>query len=53
VKETKFSQKPWTGKDRMDEDIQREIRRKKLFFRCKEPWEPGHRCMGKGKVHYI
>ena len=30
-----------------------ESRRKKLCFSCKEPWEPGHRCMGKGKVHYI
>lgn len=30
-----------------------EPRRKKLCFTCKEPWEPGHRCLGKGKVHYI
>jgi hypothetical protein len=37
----------------MDEETQRELRRKKLFFSCKEPWELGHRCMGKGKVHYI
>jgi hypothetical protein len=20
---------------------------------CKYPWELGHRCMGKGKAHYI
>jgi hypothetical protein len=37
----------------LDDDDQRELRRKKLCFSCKEPWEPGHRCMGKGKVHYI
>jgi hypothetical protein len=37
----------------MDEETQREIRRKKLCYSCKESWEPGHRCMGKGKVHYI
>jgi hypothetical protein len=53
AKETKFSQKPWTGKDRMDEETRREPRRKKLCFSCKEPWKSGHRCMGKGKVHYI
>jgi hypothetical protein len=41
------------GKDRMDEDTQRELRRKNLCFSCKEPWESGHQCMGKGKVHYI
>lgn len=50
-KEIKFPQKPWAGKDRTNEAIQREIRRNKLLFSCKDPWEPGHRCMGKGKVH--
>lgn len=20
---------------------------------CKKPWEPGHRCLGKGQAHYI
>jgi len=50
---TKFTQQTWTGKDRLDEDTRRELRRKKLCFSCKDPWEPGHRCMGKGKVHYI
>jgi hypothetical protein len=50
---TKPPQKPWTGKVRMDEETQRELRRKKLCYSCKEPWEPSHRCMGKGKVHYI
>jgi hypothetical protein len=41
------------GKGRMDEATRRELRRKQLCFTCKEPWEPGHKCMGKGKVHYI
>jgi hypothetical protein len=27
--------------------------RKKLFFNCRDPWVPGHRCMGKGEIHYI
>jgi hypothetical protein len=27
--------------------------RKKLFFSCRDPWVPGHRCMGKGEIHYI
>jgi hypothetical protein len=37
----------------MDEETQKELKRKKLCFSCKEPWELGHRCMGKQKVHYI
>jgi hypothetical protein len=41
------------GKGRMDEDTRRDLRRKQLCFTCKEPWDPGHRCMGKGNVHYI
>jgi hypothetical protein len=41
------------GKERMDEATRRELRRKQLCFTCKEPWEPGHKCMVKGKVHYI
>jgi hypothetical protein len=27
--------------------------RKKLCFNCRDPWVPGHRCMGKGEIHYI
>ena len=52
-KETKFPHKPWIGKDRMGEENQRELRRNKIFFSCKDPWESGHQCIGKGKVHYI
>ena len=41
------------GQGRMDEATRRELRRKPLYFTCKEPQEPRHKCMGKGKVHYI
>jgi hypothetical protein len=27
--------------------------RKKLCFNCRDPWVPGHRCRGKGEIHYI
>lgn len=37
----------------MDEETRNELRRKKISFTSKEPWEPGHRCLGKGKIHYI
>jgi hypothetical protein len=47
-------QKTWIGKDRMDEETWRDIRCwKKSFYSCKEPWEVSHRCMEKGKIHYI
>jgi hypothetical protein len=46
-------QKPWTMRDIMDEETRREIRQKTFFYNCKEPWEPGHHCMGKGKLHYM
>jgi hypothetical protein len=37
----------------MDQATRRELRRKQLCFTWKEPWELRHRCMGKGKAHYI
>jgi hypothetical protein len=37
----------------MDETTRRELRRKKLCYTCKEPWDPTHKCMGKCKAHYI
>jgi hypothetical protein len=49
----KFPHKSWIGKDRTNEETLRELSRKKLFLSCKYSWEPGRRCMGKGKVHYI
>jgi hypothetical protein len=27
--------------------------RKNLCFNCRDPWVPGHKCMGKGEIHYI
>eukprot|EP01018_Ginkgo_biloba_P011778 Gb_39290 [translate_table: standard] len=30
-----------------------EMRRKQLCFNYKEPWDPSHRCLGKGHVHLI
>jgi hypothetical protein len=27
--------------------------RKKLCFSYRDPWVPGHRCMGKVEIHYI
>jgi hypothetical protein len=41
------------GHGRMDDNTRRELRRKKLCFTCKEPWNPSHKCMGRGQVHYI
>jgi hypothetical protein len=29
------------------------IRSRELCYSCKKPWEPDHRCRGKGRVHYI
>lgn len=52
-KDKKTSQKDETKKDQLHEETPNELRRKKLDFTCKDPWEPGHRCLGKGKIHYI
>jgi hypothetical protein len=41
------------GHGRMDNNTKRELRRKQLCFMCKEPWNPSHKCMGRGQVHYI
>jgi hypothetical protein len=41
------------GKGKLDEAKTRELRRNQIYYACKEPWESGHRCMGKGKIHYI
>jgi hypothetical protein len=37
----------------MDDETRRELMRKKLCFNCRDPWVPGHKCMGKGEIHYI
>jgi hypothetical protein len=36
-KEMKPLQKPWIGKDRINDETRRELRRKKLCFSYKEP----------------
>jgi hypothetical protein len=41
------------GKGKLNDATKRELRRKQLCFTCKESWQPDHRCMGKGKIHYI
>jgi hypothetical protein len=43
----------WKGKEKLDDETKREIMRKKICFSCRDPWVPGHRCMGKGDIHYI
>lgn len=42
-----------TKENKMDVAIRRELRRKNLCFTCKNPWEPNHKCMGKGQIYYI
>jgi hypothetical protein len=41
------------GRGRIDDNTRRELSRKQLCFTCKEPWNPSHKCMGRGQVHYI
>jgi hypothetical protein len=47
---------PWgfeRGRGRMEENTIRELRMKQLCYTCKEPWNPSHKCIGCGQVHYI
>jgi hypothetical protein len=46
-------QREWKGKEKLDDETRRELMRKKLCLSCRDPWVPGHRCMGKGEIHYI
>jgi hypothetical protein len=46
-------QREWKGKEKLDDATRRDLMRRKLCFTCKDPWVPGHRCMGKGQIHYI
>jgi hypothetical protein len=46
-------QREWKGKEKLDDETRREIMRKKLCFRCRDSWVPGHRFMGKGEIYYI
>jgi hypothetical protein len=36
------------GRGRIDDNTRRELRRKKIYFTCKEPWNSSHKCMGRG-----
>jgi hypothetical protein len=46
-------QREWKGKEKLDDETRRELMRKNIFFNCRDPWVPGHRCMGKGEIHCI
>jgi hypothetical protein len=46
-------QREWKGKEKLDDETRQELMRNKLCFSCINPWVPGHRCMGKGDIHYI
>jgi hypothetical protein len=37
-KDHKNSQREWKGKPKLDDDMRRELMRKKLCFSCKDPW---------------
>jgi hypothetical protein len=43
----------WKGKEKLDDDTRQELMRKNICFSYRDPWVPGHRCMGKGEIHYI
>ncbi len=44
---------PSTRPPKMKQEMRNDLRRRKLCFSYKEPWEPGHHCLGKDKVHLI
>ena len=46
------SSKESSYKKPLDDEVWRDLRRRKLFFTCQESWAPGHRCAA-GKAHYI
>jgi len=40
------------GREQIDDDVKRELKKKQLCFTCQESWAPGHRCAA-GKAHFI
>eukprot|EP00253_Pinus_taeda_P032946 PITA_32946 len=40
------------GRVQLDDDARRELKKKRLYFTCQEPWAPRHRCAA-GKAHFI
>jgi hypothetical protein len=49
----KEPQREWKGKEKLDDEMRQELMSKNIFFNCRDPWVPGHRCMSKGDIHYI
>jgi len=41
------------GKGKLDESTRRDVRIKHLGYTCRDSWQPGHRYLGKGKIHYV
>jgi hypothetical protein len=37
----------------LDDETRHKLMRKNICFDYRDPWVPGHRCMGKGEIHYI
>jgi hypothetical protein len=52
-KDQRHPQRDWEGKTKLDDETRRELMRKKICFTCRDPWVLGHKCMGKGQIHYI
>jgi hypothetical protein len=52
-KDKKPFQKEGMRKEKIDEATHNELRRKKLHFNYKDPWEPRNIFMGKVNAHYI
>lgn len=42
-----------TRDNKVSLDSRNELRKNNLCFNCKQPWKRGHRCLGKGQIHYI
>lgn len=54
LSEKSLSQYQLPTKDKsLEVATQRELRKKNLYFACKNTWEPNYYCMDKVKIHYI
>lgn len=49
----KPAQKEWPKRSKQEEEDREECRRKHICYHCRERWERGHCCLGKGKVHFV
>ncbi|XP_059073375.1 uncharacterized protein LOC131874148 [Cryptomeria japonica] len=52
-KSNKDSHQPREDTKKLDNDTLNELRRKKLCFHCREPWDPSHKCPLKAKAKQI